>query len=344
MKERKMEKIYKLKNNRVRRTYTGGKLLDEFVGNSDPRDVSTPEDWISSVVEARNDPPKKGEGLSFVSAGEKEYELRALIEENPREMIGERESAGVLVKLLDAAERLGIQVHPSKEFAKEYLNSDFGKTECWYIVNTRPDAAVYLGFKEWVTREIWEECFYTQNIEKMLSCLHRFPVKTGEVYLVTAGVAHAIGEGCFLIEIQEPTDFTMRTEKTTKNGTLSPMLIHQGVGEKKMLDVFKYEFLTKEETEKKYKLSPKPLISESGLIVNELVGYSETPCFRLLSAEVTGEKTIPLDDFASIIVLNGNGTLNGEKAQKGDRFFVPFEQKELTVKNLQILICYPPKG
>ena len=69
---------------------------------------------------------------------------------------------------------------------------------------------IYLGFKRGVTRERWKELFDKQDLDGMLDSLERFDVKAGDTILIEGGMPHAIGAGCFLVEIQEPTDFTIR--------------------------------------------------------------------------------------------------------------------------------------
>ena len=145
-----------------------------------------------------------------------------------------------------------IQVHPDKTYAREILGSDYGKTESWYILGSNSELiqpCIYLGFKPGVTREIWKDIFDRQDIPAMLDCLHKIPVHAGECYFISAGVPHAIGEGCFLAEIQEPTDYTMRTELVTPAGLrIHENQCHQGVGYEKMLDCFHYDGASLEET------------------------------------------------------------------------------------------------
>ena len=98
---------------RVNRTYRGGKLLDEFLGKENPCDSFLPEDWISSFVEAKNKNYIQNEGITRIETEDGE---KLITEWVKKEHFGEgRETPGVLIKYLDSAERLGIQVHPTKE-------------------------------------------------------------------------------------------------------------------------------------------------------------------------------------------------------------------------------------
>jgi hypothetical protein len=237
--------------NRVYRTYRGGRLLDQFLGNPNPADSFLPEDWISSFVEAKNRVYRPGEGISRVMVDGEALPITEVI--TPADLGPGREDSGVLVKYLNAAERLGIQVHPTPDFSRKHFGTNYGKAECWHILAVEDGASIYIGFKEGITREKWKTLFETQDVEGMLSALHPFSVKPGDTVLVRAGTPHAIGAGCFLLEIQEPTDYTMRMEKITLAGeALTPMQIHYGVGEDAMLDCFIYEGRSEEEAYSEY--------------------------------------------------------------------------------------------
>ena len=122
--------IYKFKENRVWRAYYGGERLDAFAGKTERVRGRRPEEWIASTVTAFNaDRPNEKEGISITEEG-KNFAL--LIDENPKEMLGEalaekyNNKMSILVKLLDAGERLVIQCHPSVPFAKKEFGSQFG--------------------------------------------------------------------------------------------------------------------------------------------------------------------------------------------------------------------------
>ncbi len=319
---------------RVARTYLGGRLIDEFLGKEAPADTGTPEDWISSFVAAKNRVYVENEGLTRVEGGF----LKDMV---TPEMLGEgRDRPGVLIKLLDAGERLGIQVHPTKAYAMEHFGVPYGKTECWHILATRNDeACVYVGFQEWVTKEFWKELFDKQDIPGMLGAMHRIFVKPGDTILVTGGTPHAIGAGCFLLEIQEPTDYTMRVEKVTLAGeVLTPMQIHYGVGEEAMLDCFAYTPRSREAVVSEFLLKPSR-VSET---MEELVRYTDTPCFALKKCHGANVLCEPCFTTA---VMCGEGSLECEgeilPAKRGDKFFIP-ANCPLTLRG-EAILCYPPK-
>jgi mannose-6-phosphate isomerase len=117
------------------RTYTGGRLIEALHGNTNAQDSNFPEEWIMSTVAARNSGREHiVEGLSMIDGTTDS--LAELIESDPKACLGAAHAAkygtspGVLVKLIDSAERLTVQVHPTREQAMALFGSPFGKTEC----------------------------------------------------------------------------------------------------------------------------------------------------------------------------------------------------------------------
>jgi mannose-6-phosphate isomerase len=298
-----------------------------------------PEDWISSFVEAKNKIYKKGEGISRVIVDGREVPITEAVSSD--DFGPGRQESGVLVKYLNSAERLGIQVHPTPEFSRKYFGTDYGKTECWHILATEDDAAVYVGFKEGISRKKWKKLFESQDIYAMLGALHRFTVKPGDTVLVRAGTPHAIGAGCFLLEIQEPTDYTMRVEKTTVAGeSLTPMQIHYGVGEEAMLDCFKYEGINEDTARKTYFIEPK----YKNEFISSLVSYKDTPCFALEKIRQGG--IVTPESFVSLVVTEIGDILIGEakiSVKKGEKWFVPYGCGGISVESGEVIVCYPPK-
>lgn len=344
-------KPIKLSSARAWRTYLGGKLIDELHGVDEAKDSHFPEEWIMSTVSARNAGREhiKDEGLSKLDILDKDISLKQLIDENPEDMLGEShlekfgKQTGVLVKIIDSAERLTVQVHPDRPKALELFNSSFGKTECWHILDGREingePPYVYLGFKPGVTREQWKKLFDNQDIEGMLDCLHKYEVKTGDTFLIEGGVPHAIGSGCFLVEIQEPTDYTIRIERTSPSGLkIDDFMCHQGLGFEKMFDCFTYEGFTKEETFKKWNVSPFLLNESAGSREIELIGYTNTPYFRMTLVEVQNEIELQGNDvFSGLYILSGNGAIyadgEGQEIKKGEQFFVPGKVSNFMIRN-----------
>ena len=302
--------IKKIKENRVSRTYLGGGKIDKFFGKSETKNSFFPEDWTASVISAYNSSDGKLEGIGVTYEGEKITDLVGY------------DDFKILVKLLDSAERLVIQAHPTVQFAKEFLKSDFGKTECWYFLDCDEDACVYIGFKEGVNRKDWEDTFYNNDSEKMVSMLHKVPVKKGDFVFVDGGVPHAIGKGCFMIELQEPSDLMVVNERFTPSGREIPeKRLHMGLGFEKMFDVYDYTGYAFEEFKKKY-CPEKKKIGEN---LYEILGEDLTDKFSMYLLIHNGELTTD-KKYRIAIITGGKGTVDGLEVQKGDRVFIKDEK------------------
>ena len=164
--------------------------------------------------------------------------LKSVLESDTEGYLGKgaaQPTLGVLTKLIDSAERLTLQVHPDKPTALRLFRSQYGKTECWHILSGHPvngeEPCIYYGFQPDMTRARWEALFHAQDIPGMLAGMQKYPVHPGDTILIEGGMPHAIGAGCFLVEIQEPTDYTIRVERTTPSGfAVADSMCHQGLG------------------------------------------------------------------------------------------------------------------
>lgn len=110
-----------------------------------------------------------------------------------------RGSSALLVKLLDAAEPLSVQIHPS-DADPQLAQDESGKPECWYVVRAEPGAAIHLGLSEDATLDRMRASI--ENGQDASRWLHRVPVVAGDLFVVPAGTPHAIGGGITLVEPQ----------------------------------------------------------------------------------------------------------------------------------------------
>lgn len=353
----------RLDNPRVWRTYIGGQLLDKLHGKEDAVISHFPEEWIMSLVSARNADREEipDEGMSRVLNSGKT--LKTLIEEDPMFYLGKAvdqndTDLGVLVKLIDSAERLTVQVHPDKQTALELFNSEYGKTECWHILGCRKidgeEPCVYFGFKPGIERAYWEELFKRQDIPGMLAQMQRIPVSEGDTILITGGIPHAIGAGCFLVEIQEPTDFTIRIERVTPSGFhVDDRLCHQGLGFERMFDCFHYEGMTQEAIRKQSFIPASTEFETSQGSLRTLIGYDSTKLFMMQEIVAVSELALPaVDEFHGLYVLEGNGKIRcGDHvlpAEKTAQFFVPVNCGEYMIcpepeKPMRVLRFFGPQ-
>lgn len=150
---------------------------------------------------------------SVVSRGK--YAGRTLTEvvaERKDELVGRANYARfgnrfpLLVKFIDAARDLSIQVHPGDELAAR-LHGTNGKTEMWYVVDAEPGAGLLSGFSKRITPEEYERRVADKTLTEVL---RRYDVRPGDLYFLPAGCVHNIGAGVFTVEIQQTSDLTYR--------------------------------------------------------------------------------------------------------------------------------------
>lgn len=119
----------------------------------------------------------------------------------------------ILIKLLDARERLSVQVHPPAHMAAALQGEP--KTEMWYFLDCQPGASIYAGLRRGVTRAGFEEAMERGEVEH---ALHRAPVRSGDSIFIPSGRVHAIGEGCLIVEVQQNSDTTYRVFDWNRTG------------------------------------------------------------------------------------------------------------------------------
>lgn len=192
----------RLAPNQPRRFYRGGDRIAELRGLRPALD-HFPEDWIGSTTTVLDGGPL---GLSRLPD---DRLLRAAIADEPERFLGAAHLArfgtdpSVLVKLLDAGERLPFHAHPDEVFAREHLCSIHGKTEAWLVLR---GGQLHLGFRDDVEEATLRDWFDRQDVPAMLDAANELEVRPGDCVYVPAGTPHAIGEGVFMVEVQEPTD------------------------------------------------------------------------------------------------------------------------------------------
>ena len=315
--------------NRVFRIYLGGKGYHKLLGDPNTNNLF-PEEWICSKVKAIN-PKYFGvrDGVSVVEGTN--IFLDDLLKNEPR--IEGNKKYDCLVKYLDSAIRLPMQVHPTKEFSKKYFNSSYGKTEAWLVIDARRDAKLYFGFKNKITKqELWD-LEIKSNTEKdiMRSILNEVKPKEGDIYLIKGGLIHAIGENCTIIEIQEPTDFTIQPEAYCGTYKITEEEKYIGLDKSTALDCFNYDLVGDKALEMA-KISPKIEIDKDYLKEN-LITYNDTPCFKM-NRYTLKNKPLTLESGPSVwIVLEGSGILYGKDYKrvinKGEYLLLPNDLNNL---------------
>ena len=353
----------KLMSTRIGRNYKGGLLLEQWQGKPDARDGYRPEEWVASTTEAKDTLSLPGEGLSLLDqGGENGPSLRDIIASDPISFLGADhvntfgQTTALLVKIIDSKSRLLLQTHPDKRQARNFFRSDFGKTEAWYIIGGRNTEEgppyVLLGFKEGVTRKKWSSLFYQQDIQGMIDSLHHLPVRPGEIYYIEGGMPHALGAGCMILEVQEPTDYTFRVERKTPDGRALPdSFCHQGIGFENMLDCFHYQPYSKKELLDRFQLHPHILSSSADGIVTSLISPDQSAFFSMIKLDVFKEYRQSQTGFSIAVVLSGRGKLEWDdgamEIRQSDALFLPADLRAFHWHNLsdklEIVVCLPPK-
>lgn len=179
----------------------GGRRLEQLYGKALPPGVPIGESWEIT---------DRPEGVSVITNGPLAgRDLRWLMEHHPRELLGDsRPCAGrfpLLVKILDAQEKLSLQVHPPAHKAAELRGEP--KTEMWYVADATPDADLFVGLRRGATRAEFERRIQDGSVAE---CFHRIPVKRGDSMFLPSGRVHALGAGNVIFEIQQNSDTTYR--------------------------------------------------------------------------------------------------------------------------------------
>jgi mannose-6-phosphate isomerase len=220
-------KPLRLSPNLIDHFYRGGAKIAALRGLGSAGERQ-PEEWIAATI------GRFGSGdVGLASTVDGEL-LRDLVAADPAGWVGSAAGrfslgdTGMLVKLLDAGQRLPVHVHPDRGFARRHLGCPYGKTEAWLVLDADPGSAVYLGWREDVEPDELAARRDAQDGAWMLERMHRIVVSRGDGILVPAGTVHAIGEGVFVLEAQEPTDFSILLEWSVTTETRDGS--HLGLG------------------------------------------------------------------------------------------------------------------
>ena len=178
----------------------GGQKLAEFFAKTLPPNKAIGESW--EIVD-------RPEAQSVVSAGPlKGKTLHELWSQHRKEIFGDVPAAPrfpLLIKLLDAQEKLSLQVHPPGNIAAKLGGEP--KTECWYVAAAQPGAELFVGFSQQITRDQFEKSLRAGS---SADHVHTIRVKAGDAMFLPAGRFHAVGAGNVLVEIQQNSDTTYR--------------------------------------------------------------------------------------------------------------------------------------
>ncbi len=298
----------------------GNRLRNEFGFVSDKEKIA--EAWMLSCHK---------DGESIVLNGELEGKtLSEAISVFGNECLGEKSKEfpyfPLLIKLIDAKDRLSIQVHPDDEYALKN-EGEFGKTEMWYIVDCEDDAQLIFGLNREVSQDELNE--KTEN-DTITDICNFVPVKKGDVFFIPAGTLHAIGKGILIAEIQQNSNTTYRVSDYGRLGADGkPRQLH------------------KKQASEVIKKTPSVLDNDNSVLQKTEYGsvrqLASCKFFTTKYIELNGTLNLKnKDSFVSVLVLEGNCELffSNEKIElkKGSSVFVPADFETSITGKAQIIL------
>lgn len=218
----------------------------------------------------------------------------------------------ILIKLIDARDKLSVQVHPDDGYALKN-EGEFGKTEMWYVVDCEDGAELIYGFKRNISKKEFEQRIRDNTLAEICN---NVPVKKGDVFFISAGTLHAIGKGILIAEVQQNSNTTYRVSDYGRLGADGkPRALHI----EKALDVTLTE-------------PPREPYGNIGTVSKHSFGtlrrLAKCRFFTTDLMELDGKTEIENpDSFVSLVILDGFADIiweNGKiTAAKGGSVFVP---------------------
>lgn len=329
----------RLPANQPPRFYLGGERIAGLRGPGAARTDYGPEDWVASTTTLFGE---ETDGLTALPDGRW---LRDSIREQPVVWLGSEHlgafgaDPALLVKLLDAGQRLPVHCHPDDEFAKAHFGSHYGKTEAWVVIGTGGDSStVHIGFREGMDEPTLAGWVTEQDSLSMVESLNAVTVRPGDTVFIPAGLPHAIDAGVFIVELQQPTDLSVTLEW---QGFLAEEAAgHLGIGFPSALGCVDRSGWDEERLG--------TLLRQGGDTgpVADLFPAAAAPFFQAQRV-MAGAELAP--SFAVLVAAEGAGTLRSADfdevtVYKGDTFVVPYSAgaTELT-GDLVAVRCLPPR-
>lgn len=288
-----------------------------------------PEDWVGSTTTVFGEPSL---GLTTLADGRL---LRDAIVADPVAWLGARHVARwgtdlrLLVKLLDAGQRLPVHAHPSDDFAERHLGHAHGKAEAWYILE---GGSVHIGLREDVGMSDLASLVQNQDSSALLNLLNEVVVSPGDVVWVPPGELHAIGAEVLLLELQQPEDLSILLEWQgfAIDGAVAG---HLGLGFATAL--------TAVNGSRRMLGGPQSLVSRT-TSPGSVLPTAADEFFRLERFTVRDRLTID-EGFAVLFVVDGALTIGGESASAGSTLLAPASDGRITIEGAgTLLVARPP--
>ncbi len=231
----------------------------------------------------------------------------------------------LLVKLIDARDRLSVQVHPDDAYASR-VEGDSGKTEMWYIVDAEKGATIVYGLADGVNQESFSRLVAEGRIREGM---REIPVTAGETYFIPAGMVHAIGAGILIAEIQQNSDLTYRVwdyDRRDAAGQLRPLHTERALEVIRPFEASEIDAIRFANGR------------EEGFLANSRY-------FKVWRMEIDSADALiaTADSFVSVLCLGGEGTIVHDGAEypirRGDSYLMPADMGACELRGRLSLIC-----
>ena len=274
----------------------GGNILVESYSKPFDKDKNIGESW--EICDLKND-------KNIISNGEfKDKNISFAIAKLGEKLLGSncknQQYFPLLIKFIDARDKLSIQVHPDEEYANKKHNKH-GKNEMWYIMEADENAKLLVGLKKGIDKNKLKEAI--ENKENIEDMFNYFDIKKGDAFYIPNGCIHAIMGNSLIAEIQTPSDVTYRLydwNRTDKNGKSRELHIENSFNVIKDIDAFQLK--SKKEN----------LLKEDNIEINNIFSNEY---FRTEEYIVKNEYTSKTnhETFEIILVMEGNGTIKSNE-------------------------------
>ncbi|MDE6730544.1 MAG: class I mannose-6-phosphate isomerase [Oscillospiraceae bacterium] len=226
----------------------------------------------------------------------------------------------ILVKFIDAAQDLSVQVHPNDNYAQIHEQEN-GKTEMWYIMDAVENASLIYGFQKNYSRQEIRTAIARHEI---LDYLQKIPVHKGDVFFIPAGTVHAIGKGILLAEIQENSNLTYRVydyDRTDQNGQRRQLHIEKALDVMQLQPADSRNFVNSENSKNSENIAIRTLC-ECDYFKTDKIDLDDSRDFDFC---------VHPDSFQVLLCLDGNAILTHPQGcdtetiriRKGDCLFLP---------------------
>ena len=290
----------------------GGERLKTEFGYEIPSN-HTGECWVISAHE---------HGDCIISEGKFQGKSLSSLWNNHKELFGNlpMENFPLLTKLIDAKTDLSIQVHPNNEYAKNYENGSWGKTECWYILDCDEEAKIVIGHHAKNKAEV-ERMILNKEWDSFIRVVD---LKKGDFFQIDPGCVHAIKGGILILETQRSSDITYRVYDYDRLSDGKPRELHI----QKSIDVITAPFIEKN-------IKPKKEIEQA----YHKTHFITTEYYTVEKIEVIEAVTLKQENpFLIMSVIEGSGFIDGKVIEKGSHFIIPCGYGEFILKGAMTII------